>query len=125
MLFMVAAVRKPTSRNLRHSRACALLAVIRIESARWRSSGTARRRPHRSRNVTEPEPQPLLIRRYGRARFRVGHQRWPPRMGHSAACLDAAGPLPCQSRISRMHALRSTPLFPLRRPTPGPGQTHQ
>ena len=34
---------------------------------------------------------------------------------------DAASPLPCQSRISRMHALRSRPLFPPRRLNPEPG----
>ena len=46
---------------------------------------------------------------------------------NGAFCIlpDAAGPLPYQSRISRMRALRSTPLFPPRRLNKGPGKTHQ
>lgn len=47
--------------------------------------------------VTDRDLNMSANRRYGRTRFRVGHQRWPPRMGHSASCLMPPGLCPARA----------------------------
>lgn len=63
------------------------------------------------------------------ARWTGSVSSWSPALaapnGVFCSLPDAAGPLPCQSRISRMHAMRSIPPFPPRRVTPGRGKTPQ